>query len=219
MITPHNQARVDANRLNAQHSTGPRTEAGKARSSQNAIRSGWFARDLRVAEDKIELYLAFEEAWTAELQPEGILELEAFSDFLRNAWLKREVIDAQNEANSSLSSAAAFLHDAGARRFDRLHRYLRDFERRAHQALRELRRLQTERALRAQFPAESAPPPPLAAVKPLLPPKRTHSPVLDLLPPDLLLNLHVMEIETNHLNARIRAHQAGLHASAAAGLG
>ena len=181
-------ARLDANRRNAQQSTGPRTEAGKARSSQNARQTGWFSRDLRVAEDKIELYLAFEEAWTAELQPDGLLELEAFSDFLRNAWHKREVIDARNEFTTS--SAAAFLDDEAARKLDRLARYERDFERRANQALRELRRLQSERAAKMN-PAPTPLPPPLD------------------LPEDLRLTLHVMEVETNHWNARLRARKAG----------
>ena len=187
--------RADANRRIAQHSTGPRTEAGKARSSQNATRSGWFSRDLRVAEDKIELYLEFEEAWTNELEPHGLLELEAFSDFLRAAWHKREVIDAQNELTAS--SSAAFLDDALAKKLDRLHRYLRDFERRANQALRELRRLQTERAAAEQ--KQTQPPPP---------------PQLDI-PADLRLNLHIMEVETNHWNALLRARKAGLQTGAA----
>ena len=188
--TSASDARLDANRRNAQHSTGPRTEAGKARSSQNAVRTGWFSRDLRVAEDKIELYLAFEESWTAELQPEGLLELEAFSDFLRNAWQKREVIEARNQARPASSSA--FLDDAFARQFDRLLRYERDFERRANQALRELRRLQSERAFKTN---PVAPPP---ARPPL------H------LPEDLRRELHVMIIETNHWNAKMRALKAGL---------
>lgn len=145
--------RSDANRRNSRFSTGPRSEAGKARSSQNAVRSGWFTRDLRVAEGKEELYLEFEQAWRDELQPEGLLELEAFTDFLRAAWHKREVIEAQNLFTAS--SPAAFLNDdrdgdeGRSRKLDRLHRYERDFERRQRQALRELRRLQTDRAAAA----------------------------------------------------------------------
>ena len=37
-------AQLDANRRNAQHSTGPRTAAGKARSSQNAVKHGFTGR-------------------------------------------------------------------------------------------------------------------------------------------------------------------------------
>ena len=34
------QARIDANQKNAQHSTGPKTDAGKAKSSRNALKHG-----------------------------------------------------------------------------------------------------------------------------------------------------------------------------------
>lgn len=203
-------ARVDANRRNAQLSTGPRSDAGKARSSQNAARSGWFSRDLRVAEGKEQLYIEFEESWHRELSPEGLLELEAFTDFIRAAWHKREVIEAQNEVN--VSSPSAFLDEAGRRQFDRLHRYERDFERRAKRAVAELRRLQTERALRARLSAQANPGgtalPPLAGAKILIQ-KQTQAPPLNL-PEDLRLHLHIMEIETNHWKALLRARKAGL---------
>ncbi len=37
-------AQLEANRRNAQHSTGPRTSAGKSRSSENAVKHGFTAR-------------------------------------------------------------------------------------------------------------------------------------------------------------------------------
>jgi hypothetical protein len=39
--TPISEKRLAANRANAQHSTGPRTPEGKARSSQNAVKHGF----------------------------------------------------------------------------------------------------------------------------------------------------------------------------------
>src|SRR5271169_743791 len=41
---PVSARKANANRANAQHSTGPRTPAGKARSSLNALRHGILAR-------------------------------------------------------------------------------------------------------------------------------------------------------------------------------
>lgn len=181
-------ARADVNRLNAQLSTGPRTDEGKARSSQNAVRSGWFARRLRVAESQHQLYLDFENALHDELQPQGLLELEAFHDFVRASWHKREVISAENEATES--SPAAFLDESLQRALDRLHRYERDFERRAAVARRDLRRLQSERASsRAAHPA-AAPPPGI--------------------PDSVQHTLYTMQIETAHWNALLRAQKAGL---------
>ena len=37
------QTRIDANRANARKSTGPKTEAGKAASSQNATKDGFYS--------------------------------------------------------------------------------------------------------------------------------------------------------------------------------
>lgn len=202
------------NNNNGNRSTGPRTGEGKARSSQNARRSGWFARDLRVAEGKEQLYLEFEEAWRAELQPDGLLELEAFQDFLRACWHKREIIEAQNKLTAS--SPDAFLDEKLARELDRLHRYERDFERRSARALRELRKLQTARAL---LLSAAPPPSPEDAASPAAPladprltlQKRTPPPApFASLPEHIQVNLAVMEVETNHWNARLRARKAGL---------
>jgi hypothetical protein len=38
------QARIDANKRNAQRSTGPKTEAGKARAKLNALKDGSHAK-------------------------------------------------------------------------------------------------------------------------------------------------------------------------------
>src|SRR5207237_9768466 len=43
--TPVSERKRDANRVNAQHSTGPRTEQGKGNSSKNALKHGLLAAD------------------------------------------------------------------------------------------------------------------------------------------------------------------------------
>lgn len=67
-------AQLCANRRNAQHSTGPRTSAGKARSAQNAVTHGFTGRLLvglrygPFADDAVELQ-AFIRAVLEELDP------------------------------------------------------------------------------------------------------------------------------------------------------
>ena len=46
------QAQIEANRRNAAHSTGPKTDEGKARSSQNAITHGFYAKAFVVRDDE-----------------------------------------------------------------------------------------------------------------------------------------------------------------------
>ena len=65
-------AQLAANIANAKLSTGPRTEPGKQRSSQNAVRHGLFARISPAAAK----YQACEEQYTAEFQPQGKLETD-----------------------------------------------------------------------------------------------------------------------------------------------
>ena len=65
---------IEANRRNAENSTGPRSEAGKQRSSRNAVRHGLTAEtDIEPLEDA-EDYSAFEEAIAASFDPETAVE-------------------------------------------------------------------------------------------------------------------------------------------------
>lgn len=69
---PISQAKLEANRRNGSLSHGPKTEAGKAKSSLNALRTGIFARQLTcmTPEDLAE-YQAHMAAIREELQPQG----------------------------------------------------------------------------------------------------------------------------------------------------
>ena len=64
---PASNPRVDANRANAQLSTGPVSEAGKAKSSLNAVKTGLTGRTVLLPSDDVEAYHAhvarFAERW------------------------------------------------------------------------------------------------------------------------------------------------------------
>jgi hypothetical protein len=68
------EKQIQANRRNAQKSTGPITSEGKATVRHNALKHGLLAEDVFLrGEDKDELR-ALGERLIAELQPEGELE-------------------------------------------------------------------------------------------------------------------------------------------------
>src|SRR6266704_1645777 len=67
---------LDANRLNALRSTGPRTENGKQQSRRNALRHGFTAETVIEPLECPEEYRAFEEAIVSEYMPQTPVERE-----------------------------------------------------------------------------------------------------------------------------------------------
>ena len=67
---------IEANRRNGQKSTGPKTESGKQRASQNAVRHGLTAETvIKLLEDPDD-YHAFEMSVTADYEPDSAVERE-----------------------------------------------------------------------------------------------------------------------------------------------
>lgn len=87
-------------------------------------------------------YAAFEAAWLAELKPAGLIESELARSFIHATWLKRRVVDAQNQLLGGNPLGRVALEDEAGRNFDRLHKLEESYARRAERALRELRRVQ-----------------------------------------------------------------------------
>ena len=80
---------IEANRRNAQSSTGPRTEAGKQRSSRNAVRHGLTAETVIEPLEDAEDYEAFEEAMAASFDPETAVERELILRLASLLWRLR----------------------------------------------------------------------------------------------------------------------------------
>jgi len=67
---------IEANRLNALRSTGPRTEAGKQASRRNAVRHGLTAETVISTLEDADDYKAFEAAVTADYDAQSAVERE-----------------------------------------------------------------------------------------------------------------------------------------------
>lgn len=79
------EKRKDANRRNAQHSTGPKTTIGKENSSFNALRHGLYARDVVLPGEDRGAFDKLLENLNGELKPEGTIE-EGFVRRIADIW-------------------------------------------------------------------------------------------------------------------------------------
>ncbi len=65
------QRKIEANRRNAQKSTGPKTQEGKERVRLNALTHGLTASTIVLPHEDAEAYQERLDAWTRELGPQG----------------------------------------------------------------------------------------------------------------------------------------------------
>lgn len=132
-----------ANSANAQASTGPRTEEGKARVSQNARKHGFTAQTLHVAPADKDAFDTLFSGLLDDVHPEGALENELFRRLAAHAWNLRRIEDFESQV---LSITDPISDDSSLAKLERIARYRRDVERGFYRALAELRKLQTQRA-------------------------------------------------------------------------
>jgi hypothetical protein len=80
------EARLNANRQNAQNSTGPKTPEGKNVSSQNAVKAALTGRTVLLPTDNADRYQAHVQAFFQELAPEGQRETLLTQSLADIAW-------------------------------------------------------------------------------------------------------------------------------------
>ena len=161
------QNQIEANRRNAQHSTGPRTPEGNAASSMNALKSGIHAESSVIPGEDAAALASLTERFYQDCQPQTIIESTLVDNIIRASWLLRRFdrIDAEilihtmegtNYPSPNGPAGKAFHLTASTQ--SRLQRRINDTHRLQLQAIKELQRIQAERP---QSPAPQPAPQPV----------------------------------------------------------
>lgn len=143
---------TDRNRNNAQHSTGPKSDAGKSRSAQNARKHGFTARSAWAPADFTEDQREFFRDYYTRLKPDGPVEATVFDQLVHAAWnLRLIAVQLDNlaaeygcEEVPNLLNLPDLPPDA-ERRYNRLLRYQGRNQRAFQANMRLLAQLQTNR--------------------------------------------------------------------------
>jgi hypothetical protein len=163
MATPK---QIDANRRNATRSTGPRTAAGKAASSRNALQTGIFARSHVIFDEHHEDLddLAYE--YFQRFQPVTPEERSLVDTLVHAEWSLRRLrriepdlwekvyhaLDRHGITEAEMARHPLSIYEEFSKDLDRLQTRLNSFDRIYHRALNALADLQRERQA-AEAPA------------------------------------------------------------------
>jgi len=135
--------RAEINRANSQHSTGPKTVAGKLRSSQNAIRHGLTSQVALMPAEDPQIYERHLKSFTDEYQPQGATEANLVQALADTAWRLNRIVaiesrllteTAYNQQLTALESQSKILANLSlhsqrlSRQFERTVAQLRDLQ-------------------------------------------------------------------------------------------
>jgi hypothetical protein len=148
MATIH---QIEANRLNAQKSTGPRSVNGKATSSMNALKSGIDAKSIVIRGENVAELKALTAEYLDRFHPTTPEQRLYVDTLIRGDWQLRRLarVDAQiweyemsSASHLDEDSPLGHAFERGERTFERLQRRINAIERSYKSALHELQQLQ-----------------------------------------------------------------------------
>ena len=90
-------AQINANRANAQRSTGPKTEEGKAKSSRNRLSHGFLSNTRFLFDEDSEEFFALLNDLIGEYQPATPTEQFMVEDMAHNRWVSGRAIRIQHD--------------------------------------------------------------------------------------------------------------------------
>jgi hypothetical protein len=160
--------RSEINRANAQHSTGPRSAEGKARTRLNAVRHGLRSKSVLMPGENPEEYYELKTKMLAEWKPQGTTEEFQVEQMLQNQWrLRRIALMEQDlfveafegsfgEEEFDANAPGALTAALADHKLALLTRYENSTRRAYYKALNELRSLQSERRKATQAEQKAA---------------------------------------------------------------
>ena len=146
------QAQLDANRANAQKSTGPRTPEGRAAVRQNALKHGLTSMSPVAPGENPAEFLQFLDRWSQAYLPIGPAEEEVLRTAVVASWRLRRIpaieagyyeMEQSGDHDQSPPARLAFAHYACAKQLEALSCHEARLQRTFDKSLRELERLQS----------------------------------------------------------------------------
>jgi hypothetical protein len=154
-------AQINANIANLPASTGPRTEAGLAISSKNAISHGLFTAADFIRPGEEQIYGELNTALMDELAPNGILEQNLAAEIRRAMWRLRRCGEVEGHLVIGVDAGTGYIFDpmettnAAAEKVQKsVDRARAHAHRLLHKCTAELRRLQTDRRKTSKLPLQ-----------------------------------------------------------------
>src|SRR5579884_786447 len=167
-------AQIIANQKNAQSSTGPRTDAGKSTSSQNALKHGATSKHVVLAFENPAEFQALTADLIRTFKPVGLIESMLVDDIAAAQWrirrmehVLREYIDRAAYEHPSQNPMTAMADVLLSPEVQRLQRYENGFRRTFESAWRKLKELQRARA--SEQPPSKSQNEPKSTARPPLP--------------------------------------------------
>ena len=148
------EAQILANRLNAQRSTGPKSESGKAKAARNALVHGLRAEKVLARDEDPAAFAALREELRERWEPEGEVEAALVERMTLFLWRMRRAAEMEGGAFEALSAG----NDAAqaAERLALLARYEASIERGFGRCAELLARAQARRGVIVETPQQRA---------------------------------------------------------------
>ena len=161
--SPISPKRLAANRQNAQKSTGPRTPAGKQKTSQNSLKHALCSQSPRLESECGPTYNIFIEELRESLHPAGVVQEHLFHQLTSILWRLQRANETENQLYAlqqrnddppCLTLAKAFHKNPTSNPFLLYSRYERHLRNTYLRLLRELKNLQKQDAADTEAAAE-----------------------------------------------------------------